>query len=286
MMAVRTRSQIAAGGRVVGQTQGHEQRAQVGVAEAQRTVVVRVLRDGLGGIAGVVDQDLHGGDDHGDRVPVGGNVEAARRGDELHQVEAGQVAGRVVEEHVLRAGIGRVDARRVLAGVPLVDGGVELHAGIAAEPGGLGDLAHDVARLVGLYRLVALDGVGGEVAVALVGAHELVADADGVVGVLEEDGGIGLGIGAGAVVAGLDQREGLGFFLGLALDEVHDVGMVDVEDDHLGRAARLAAGLDDAGKGVEAAHEAQAGRRPGRRPKQSPVSRGSRRDWCPCPIPT
>jgi hypothetical protein len=49
----------------------------------------------------------------------------------------------------------------------------------------------------------------------------------------------------------------LGFFLGLALDEVDDVGMVDVEDDHLGGATSLAAGLDDAGEGVKAAHETQ-----------------------------
>src|SRR5271166_2556258 len=33
--------------------------------------------------------------------------------------------------------------------------------------------------------------------------------------------------------------------------------MVDVEDDHLGGASRLAAGLDDAGEGVEALHEAE-----------------------------
>ena len=46
-------------------------------------------------------------------------------------------------------------------------------------------------------------------------------------------------------------------FLRFALDEVVDVGMVDVEDDHLGGAAGLAAGLDDAGEGVEAAHEAE-----------------------------
>ena len=181
----------------------------------------------------------------------------ARRRHELHQVEAGQVAGRVVQEHVLRAGIRRVDARRVLAGVPVVDGGVELHAGIAAEPGGFGDLAHDVARLVGLHRLVALHRIGGELAVGLIGAHELVADAHRVVGVLEEDRRVGLGIRTRAVVAGLDQREGLGFFLGLALDEVHDVRMVHIEDHHLGRAPRLAAGLDHAGKGVEPAHEAQ-----------------------------
>ena len=51
--------------------------------------------------------------------------------------------------------------------------------------------------------------------------------------------------------------EGLGFFLGLALDEVDDVGVVNVEDDHLGGATGFAAGLDDAGKGVKAAHEAE-----------------------------
>src|SRR5687767_504807 len=44
--------------------------------------------------------------------------------------------------------------------------------------------------------------------------------------------------------------------MGLAPDELLDVGMVDVEDDHLGRAPRLAARLDRAGGGVGATHEA------------------------------
>src|SRR5205807_1063394 len=60
-----------------------------------------------------------------------------------------------------------------------------------------------------------------------------------------------------AVVAHRDQRVRLGLFLGLAVDEVHDVGMVNVEDDHLGSAPRLATGLDDAGEGVKALHEAE-----------------------------
>ena len=68
---------------------------------------------------------------------------------------------------------------------------------------------------------------------------------------------IGLGVGTRAVVAGLDQGEGLGLFLGLALDEVHDVRVVHIQNGHLGRAAGFAAGLDDAGKGVKAAHEAE-----------------------------
>ena len=61
----------------------------------------------------------------------------------------------------------------------------------------------------------------------------------------------------GAIVSHGDQRVSLGFFFLFALDELDDVGMVDVEDDHLGGAASLAAGLDDAGEGVESFHEAE-----------------------------
>jgi hypothetical protein len=89
--------------------------------------------------------------------------------------------------------------------VPTVDGGVVLHSGIAALPGGVGDLVHEVAGAVLADGLAVLDGAGGEGAVGLDRLHELVGDADAVVGVLEEDGAVGLGVGAGAVVAGLDE---------------------------------------------------------------------------------
>src|SRR5258708_33044332 len=95
-------------------------------------------------------------------------------------------------------------------------------------------------------------------AVILGCAHKLVGHADGVVGVLEEDGAVGLGVGSGAVISHLDQRPSLGFFLGFALDEINDVRMVDVENDHLGGAAGLAARLDHAGKSVKAKEEAKA----------------------------
>src|SRR5262249_25786607 len=154
---------------------------------------------------------------------------------------------RIVEEHVLGARIRGVDARGVLRGVPLVHGGVVLHAGVAAVPGGGGDLLHQLARLPGVHGAAIEHGAGGEVAVALHRVHELIGHAHRIVGVLEEDRTVGGRIGRGAIVAGIDQRPGLGFFFHLAVDEVFDVGVTNVEDHHLGGAARLAARLDDAG---------------------------------------
>ncbi len=84
--------------------------------------------------------------------------------------------------------------------------------------------------------------------------HELVGDADAVVGVLEEDRAVGLAV-ERAVVAGVDERPGLLLFVGLAGDEFDDVGMIGVEDHHLGRPPRLAARLDHSREGVVALHE-------------------------------
>src|SRR5204863_8598087 len=55
--------------------------------------------------------------------------------------------------------------------------------------------------------------------------------------------------------AGRPEDARLSRLLGLAPDQLLDVRVVDVEDDHLRRAAGLAARLDRAGRGVGAAHE-------------------------------
>ena len=168
-----------------------------------------------------------------------------------------EVAGGVVEEHVLAAGVAGVDARRVRAGVPVVDGGVELHARVAALPGRLGHHLHEVAGPVGRRRRRSGEHVAGlPLAVLHHRAHELVGDAHGVVGVLEEDGVVGPALHVeGAVVAGVDEGPGLALLFGLAVDELVDVGVVGVQDHHLGGAAGLAPALDHAGEGVVAAHE-------------------------------
>jgi hypothetical protein len=182
--------EISARVAVIGQAHRHEQGAEVGVTEAQRPVVVGIAHDRFGRVAGVVHQDVHGGDQDVDGMAVGVHVKGSRRGDELEQVETGQVARRVIQEHVLRAWVRGIDAARVLGGMPLVDGGVVLHAGVAALPGSFGDLAHEVASFEDFGWFSTLDLAGGEILIPLDGAHEFVVHAHGVVGVLEKDGAV------------------------------------------------------------------------------------------------
>jgi len=219
-------AQAAAGVTVIGESVGHQQAAKIGIAEAQRPVEMAVAGDPRRGVAGVVDEDFLGDEEDpaGRGEPF--DVEHAVGLAELHQVDARQVAGRVVEEHVLRAGVRRVDAAGVGAGVPAVDRGVVLHARIATLPGALGHPAHDLAGLEawpGLRRI--RHPAGGPGVIAVGGLHEVVGDADGEIRVLEEDRAISLAVEVGVVAPLLDEDPRLLLLLALALDELHDVGM-------------------------------------------------------------
>ena len=240
---------------VVGQPSRHEQRAEVRVAEAQLPEGPRVLGDLLGRVIGLADHDLLRCEHDLDRVLEARDVERAVVVQELHQVERGQVARAVVEVHVLRARVRAVDAAGGRARVPLVDRRVVLHAGVGALPGRVGDLAHQVARAHRGHRLTRRDGLELPVLVLLEGAHELVGDPHRVVRVLILDRRAVLAVEV-HVEPGVAQGAGLPLLVGLAPDEVLDVGMVDVQDHHLRGAPGLAAGLDRAGRGVGPSHEA------------------------------
>ncbi len=246
---------VAAAVGIIGQRHGHQQRAQIGVAQAQRTELVRVVGDSWRRVAGIVHQNFlrRDGDIHG--VAESLDVEAAVRIQILHQVERRQVARRVVQEHVFRAGIRGIDARRVLARVPAIDRGVVLHAGIAAVPGGVGHALQQLAGAEFFAGISVVDVARPPVAIVLDRLHEFIGDADRMVRVLEEDRGIGFAVDR-RIVALLDQDLRLALFLHLAVNELDDVRMIHVQDHHLRGAARLAAGLDHAGKRVEALHEA------------------------------
>ena len=330
------RGQRAADGaaflRIVGDAGGHQQAADIGVAEAERAVLVGKPRDLLRRELRHHHRDLEHDGPQPDGVLVAGDVERAVLVAVGQQVDRGQVAGRVVEEHVFRARVGGPDGAGGDAGVPVVHRGVEMQARIGRGPGGVADLLPQVAGLERLRHLAGEAAVEVPVAVGLDGAQEVVLERDGVVGVLAGDGEIGLRIpvgvvgleldrgvallrelddaldvvlrdeallggadlalergvdgrveavvglatpGALAVDAGLHDRgevflhdtragdEGgdLLLLLHLPVDIFLDVGMVDVDDHHLGGAAGGAARLDGAGGAVADLEEAhQAGR--------------------------
>ncbi len=132
-------------GRVVGQAERHEGGTEVGVADAQLAELAAVVGDRLGGIVGPADEDLLGGEDDIDRVRVTGDVELAALVEVVQQVDAGQVACRVVEVHVLAARVAAVDPPRGVGRVPLVDRRVELQARVGTVPARLSDAPPQVA---------------------------------------------------------------------------------------------------------------------------------------------
>ena len=199
---------------VVGHPERHQQRAEICVAEPELAERAGVLRDLVGRVRGIIDEDILRRDHHVHRVAECAHVELAAIVDELHQVERREIARRVVQMHVLAARIRRVDAAAGGAGVPGVDGGVELHAGVAACVRGLGDHVEHLARGTGLGNFARLDEVRLPFGVVEHRLHEAVGRAHGIVRVLEEHGAVSGAVERG-VVAGLDQRPRLAFPLRL-----------------------------------------------------------------------
>ena len=250
---------------VVGQAVAHDERAEVGVAEAEGAEDVRVLRDLLGRIAGVVHQDFLGGDEdaHGGLEPL--DVERAVLALELHQVQRGEVAGGVVEEDVFASrdwwsGSARCPCRCAISG----------WRRRIAGPGRR--RSRCPRRSCRSSALASFFSSGLPVVTERVhhslpvqgGLHELVADAHGEVLVLVHHAAVGVAV-VRAVVALLDQRPGLPLLLHLGVDELLDVAVPVAQGVHLGGAAGLAAGLHHVGHLVIDLQEATAGRWAGRR---------------------
>ena len=237
---------------------GHQQGAEVGVADAQLAEGAGVLADLLRREVREADRDVHRGDDQlddlGEALGLEGLVALAVVLEELHQVQRGEVAGRVVQVHVLAARVRAVDPAGLRAGVPGVDGVVVLDAGVGAGPGGLGHLAEERLGVDLLDDVAGHAGRRPNLPPSSTAFMNVVVHADRVVGVLVLDGRdvVAAQVHVEARVA---QGADLLLFLHLGLDEVLDVGVVDVEDDHLGRAARGATRLDRSCGGVGTAHE-------------------------------
>ena len=311
---------------VIAQAHVHQQAADVGVAKAEGAEVVGALRDFLGGELRHHHRDFQGDGPEPRGVDVRLCVELAVR-KEGQKVHRRKVAGRVVQEHVFRTGVGSADRPIFRTGVPRVHRIVELDARVSTGPGGVANLIPELARLHGLGDLAICAANERPLGVILHGLQESVGHADRVVRVLARDGDVGfripihviggefdagvallcvlqdtVGIGVrdhgllgrfdrrfqSRVLGGIDRilgraiplanggenlvqtqlmRLGSGdkrghllLFDDLPVDEGLDIGVVHVGDDHLGRAARGAAGFDGARCAVtdfEEAHQAR-----------------------------
>ncbi len=164
----------------------------------------------------------------------------------LEQVDRREVARRVVEMHVLAARVAGVDPTCVVRGVPPVDRGVELQSRIGAVPRSLGDVSPEVTGADRTDDLAAGDRLESPVGVLDDCLHEFVRHPNRIVRVLILDRK-GVGSVEIHVEAGVSQHTSLALLLDLAPDELFDIGVVGVENDHLGGAPRLAARLDRSG---------------------------------------
>ena len=225
---------------IVRQTVAHDERAEIGVAEAQRAKDVRVLRNPLGRIARVVHDDFLRGDVNAHRGLETFDIERAVVALELHQVQRGQIAGGVVEEHVFAARVGGMNRLGAFAGVPFLNRAVVLHTGIAANPRPFGHFVEQPAGVLLLQRLAGGHGARPPVLALDRGLHELVADAHGEVFVLIHHAAVGVAV-VGTIVPLLHECPRLLLFLLLAVDELLDVAVPVAQRVHLRRAPRFPA---------------------------------------------
>ena len=128
------------------------------------------------------------------------DIELSVLTEEPDEIQRRQIAGGVVEEHVLGTRIGGVDATVRGAGMPLVDGVVVLEAGVGALPGGEGDIVPEFCRR-DLSRNLTVGAVDERpISVDLEGAKEGIGDADAIVGVLSRHGVVGVRVPVGVVL--------------------------------------------------------------------------------------
>ena len=224
----------------------HDQRSQIRVTEPERPENVRVLRDFSDGVAGIIDYDFLRGDEDAHRRFESLDIEHAVCCFEFQQIERREIACGVVEEEVLAARIRRILPAGAFAGVPFVNGGIELHPGIAADVCALGDFSQKRACLFALARPSVRYAARPPFVCFQRCVHEFVAYAHTQIFVLIHDRAVGVTV-VTAVVTLLDQRPGFFLFLLLRVDKLLDVRVPIFQRVHLRRAPGFAAALHHVG---------------------------------------
>ncbi len=143
-----------------------------------------------------------------------------------------------------------------LAGVPGVDGGIELHAGVTTDVGAFGNFTQDLTGVF-LFARVAVADVAGPVVLTFDGGvHEFIPDAHREVFILIHHGAVGVAV-VGSIVSLFDECPGFFLFDGFGFNEFLDVRVPVFQGVHFCRSPGFAAGFDDVGDLVVNAEEGE-----------------------------
>ena len=183
---------------VIAQTHVHQKAADIGIAQPQRAELIGQLRDLLGGELRHHHADLqrHGPQPCGMHVVFNLELAVLVEGQQVHGC---QIAGRVIQEHVFRAGVRPTDRAIFRAGVPVIDRVMVLDAWIGAGPCGVTDIFPQIACLDRLRDRSVGAADQFPIGVILDGFQESIGDTDRVVRVLARHRCISLGIPVGVI---------------------------------------------------------------------------------------
>ncbi|OPZ97138.1 MAG: hypothetical protein BWY71_01713 [Planctomycetes bacterium ADurb.Bin412] len=244
---------------VVGQSQRHHQRAQIRIAQPQRPEIMRVLRNLRGGVTAVIDQQFLRDNQNPNRLLQALDIDAAVVPAELHQIQAGQIARGIVQEHIFAARVAGIDPSGFRAGVPVVDGRVILYPRIAAYMRAVRDQIHHFVGIIGIHRLTGCYPDGLKATAGLHRLHKLIRQPHREIGILEHDTAIGLAVET-AIISLFNQGPGFLFFFDFAGNKFLDIRVVNFQRLHLRCSTGLSAAFHYRGNLVIHPHKAQ---RPG-----------------------
>ncbi len=171
--------------RVIRNSHHHEQGSEVGITETESAKIETLFSDGLIRKLRHDHRNFQSEGPHAASVPVVCYCKNTLLFIvKTHQVDGGEIAGGIIQEHVFGAGIGSSDRPVIRAGMPLVDRRVKLESRVRTGPGGMIDLFPQILGWQGLDDLSVCPAGQVPVAIAFDSTQELVGEPDRVIGVL------------------------------------------------------------------------------------------------------
>ena len=156
--------------------------------------------------------------------------------------------------HILGAGITRIDTTRISTGMPVIYGGIILHARISTLPRGIRNPRHDIGCLQTLHRLLLSDRFECPVVAVLNRIQKILCHPDRIVGVLKLNRTPRITV-QGHIPTGITEGVCFPLLISLTPYELHYVGMVNVQNNHLSSPPGLATRLDRSSYGISRPHE-------------------------------